>query len=1120
MSRILVLRPLLVAFAVLFSFSQALAQQSLTGTVTDARDGSTLPGVNIIVVGTTVGTITDLDGKFTLAVPAGSKELSFSMIGYSVQTFAIGANPVFNVSLKEETKALDEVVVTGYGGTQKRSKLTNSISTVKDEVLKSGVYSNPAQALSGAVSGLKVTQTSGKPGATPTLVIRGGTNLDGSGSPLVIVDGQLRGINDLNPEDIESMEVLKDAGATALYGARANNGVLLITTKHGKKGFSEITLKSKLALNYMNEPYQFLGAADYLWWARMGVNTAARMYQKTDGSWAGSTNTASLSTAQAYGTGNVYWDANGVALDGNKTSSAIWSPMLSESLTAEKRQYLLDKGYREMTDPVTGKQIIYSEFIRSSTAFNNPALTQEYNIQMTGGNDKGSYYAGLGYHYAKGLPVKTWYQRLTFTFNADYKINDWLTSSSSLSYNDARWYDVTTNTEGNYFARMLSAPPTLRQFNDAGEMLLGNNMGDGNPLFNVDNFIRDNQSDKYTMVQSFKVDLMKGLFLKVNANWMFDEGFYESFNKDYLNSPGTWITSRSSSANFDRTLRQTYNAILNYDFKFGDGHTITALTGSEFYDTYNKGFSGAGSGAPTSDFMDLNYTSTKEGLRSIDSWHARSRILSFFGRANYDYKEKYLVALTARQDGYSILLDNRWGFFPGVSAGWVVSKEDFMKDFMQNHKNIISFLKLRASYGLNGNVSGIGTYELQGSYGSYLYGGNVGYALGSLPNPSLLWERSNTAEGGFDIGLFENKINANFTYYNRRTLDKYASIPLPISSGYGSIRSNNGELKNTGIELDLSAKVLRKKDLHWDLSANITYNKNTIMKLPDNGLERNRQSAFQVYSGGKDASGNYIMDWVGGYQEGQTPGGMWAFQSEGIFKDDAQVLAIAGDRQDITSGNNGSNGRKLVGPNIYKTLTDAQKATIFPIQPGDVIWKDVNGDNTIDNYDRVYVGNSIPKWFGGISTNVSWKGFVLSARMDYALGAKQSDAILPWFMGMMQGTYNTVVETKETWTPDNTGAKYPRYMWADQLGKRNYARESSMFIYDASYLAFREVSLMYAVPKDLFGRTGIKGAEASITGQNLGYLTASKLYSPEAGGSQGGGYGLPRTLIFGLNLKF
>ncbi len=1085
------------------------AQRSVTGHITEAATGMEMPGVAVVVKGTTIGTISSFDGTYAIEVPAQGKELEFSMIGYNKVVVAIGNSTVIDVALEQTTTAIDEVVVTGYGGTQKRSKLTNSISSVKEETLKNGVYSNPAQALSGAVSGLKVTQVSGKPGSVPSIVLRGGTNLDGSGSPLVIVDGQVRTISDLNPEDIESMEVLKDAGATALYGARANNGVLLITTKRGKKGASEISVKVKTALNYMNEPYKFLKAADYLYWVRTGVYNSGHEWQNSAGAWQGhgAGVQANLSGAQPFGTGNKYWDANGVPLDGNKTALAIWSPMFLD----ETNKVLLDKGYQVMTDPVTGNDIIYSEFDRSSTAFNNPALSQDYNLSMSGGNERGNYYAGLGFHHDNGLPVKTWYQRLNFTFNGDYKINDWLTSFSSFGFNDARWYDITNTSEGNYFARMLSAPPTMREYNDAGELILGNNSGDGNPLYNIDKFIRKNQTDKFTMGQSFKIDFTKELFLKINANWMFDEGFYEAFNKDYKTSPTAMNTTRSSSASFDRTLRQTYNAVLNYSKTFAEAHTVSGLIGSEFYDVYSKGFSAAGSGAPTDDFMDLSYTSTKENLRSIDSYHTRNRILSFFSRVNYDYKEKYLVALTARQDGYSVLIDNRWGFFPGVSAGWVISKEKFM----EKYGNLVSFLKLRASYGLNGNVSGIGDYTLQGSYGSSLYGGNVGYSLGSLPNPTLKWERSNTAEGGLDIGVLQNKVNMNFTYYNRLTLDKYASIPLPITSGYSGITSNNGEFRNKGIEVDLSIKALRKKDFTWDLNINATYNKNIVEKLPSNGLERNRQSAYQVY----DPKTKELI-WVGGYQEGQTPGGIWAFQAEGIFKDEAEVAAIAGDRIDITTGNNGSNGKKLVGPNIFNAMTDAQKAGVLPIQPGDVNWKDVNGDGTIDNFDQVYVGQSTPKWFGGINTTFGWKGFSLSARMDYGLGFKQVDAILPWFMGMMQGSYNTVKEVKDTWTPEHTNAKYPVYTWADQLGKRNYARNSTMFVYDASYLSFREISLSYIVPKNMLEPTGIKSCEVSVTGQNLGYWTASKLYTPELGGSVGGGYNLPITVIFGLNLKF
>jgi TonB-linked SusC/RagA family outer membrane protein len=511
--------------------------------------------------------------------------------------------------------------------------------------------------------------------------------------------------------------------------------------------------------------------------------------------------------------------------------------------------------------------------------------------------------------------------------------------------------------------------------------------------------------------------------------------------------------------------------------------------------------------------MDLNYTSTEEGKRGIDSWHDRQRILSFFGRANYDFREKYLLSLTFRRDGYSKLLgDNQWGFFPGISAGWILSRERFMNEL----SNIFSFAKLRISYGLNGNVSNIGSYELQGSYSSTKYNGQVGYLIGSIPNPGLRWERSNTFETGADMGLFDNRINVNITYYNRLTLDKYAFIPLPTSSGVSSIRSNNGEFRNKGVEVELVYKIMRKQDLKWDVSANLAYNVNTVEKLPDNGLENNRQGAFQVYNSAGD------LIWVGGYQEGQRPGGLWVFMAEGIYKDEAEVAAIAGKRIDRTTGNNGSNGRPLYGPELWNSMTDAQRGNGLPIQPGDVIWKDVNGDNIIDNMDRVYVGNTTPKYIGGITTNLSYKGITFSARMDYAIGFKQLDNIRPWYMGMMQGSFNTLEDTKDTWTPENRNAKYPIYVWADQLGKRNYARPSSMFVYEASYISFREISLSYAIPTSWMKILKNTNLELSVTCLNLGYLTKSKLFSPEVINPNGvnAEYGLPRTFIFGANLKF
>ena len=801
-------KDILLLMLCLFCSIGAMAQtKTITGVVSDAA-GEPIIGASVVEVGTTNGTITDIDGKFVLNMNPDGK-IRVSYIGYQVQTIDLKGKTSFRIQMKEDSEMLEEVVVTGYGGKQLRTKVTNSISKVKEETLKQGLYSNPGQALSGAVAGLSVSQTSGNPGSTPTLVLRGGTNFDGSGSPLILIDGQVRSsLSDINPDDIESMEVLKDAGATAIYGARANDGVILVTTKRGKSGRAEVSLKAKFGLNYFKNSYEFLDAGDYIYWMRMGYKNAYMGDMKhPDGSavkaWS---SLSSLTSATPYGTGNAYFASDGVTpLDGNKTSSAIWSTMKYTDNLA----FLLDQGWQTMIDPIYGDKLIYKNTDISDFNVQTPAFSQDYNLSVSGGNEKGNYYAGLGYNKSDGTAYGNWYKRITFTFNADYKLKEWLTSSSSFNFADATWNGLpaTQTAEANYFSRCLSLPPTFRGYNADGEMLLGPNSGDGNQQYNFDKFVRDQNTDKFTMNQSFTVNFMKGLSLKLGAIWYYQEEKDESFNKDYLSSPGNKVTSRSTSAYYDRTLDQTYNAVLNYNYQINKDHYLDAMAGFEYYDSYNKGFNASGSGAPTDDFMDLQYTSKEEGKRSIDSWHSRQRIMSFFGRVNYDYQSKYLLSLVLRKDGYSKLAkENRWGVFPGVSTGWVFSKEKFMA----NTSDILSFGKLRASFGLNGNVNKnfVGNYTVQGSYGSNTYNGATGFLLGSIPNPYLMWEKSRTFEIGLDLGFLENRINANLTYYNRLTSDKYANITVPSTSGVGSVVSNNGKFQNQGFEFELAFRII------------------------------------------------------------------------------------------------------------------------------------------------------------------------------------------------------------------------------------------------------------------------------------------------------------------------
>lgn len=1116
----------ILAILFLFLGISPLSAQNITvrGIVTDAQN-EPLIGATIIVQGTSNGTVTDIDGNYVLNNVPSNGTLEASYVGMRTQTIAVNGRTRIDVRMEEDSELLEEVVITGYGGTQLRSKSTNSIAKVDSKTFAKGVFSNPAQALSGAVAGVRVIQSSGNPGSAPTIILRGGTNFDGSGSPLVIVDGMVRsGLNDINPDDIESMEVMKDAGATAIYGARANNGVILITTKRGKTGTSSIDLKVRYGMNYLNNPYKFVNARDYLYYMRNAYKTASQYFQiqragEPDPVWVGVTNMNSLGNAVAYGTGNIYWTTNAagerVPANGLYDNRAVWSPMKY----TKDLEFLLSQGWEKMQDPVYDQEIIFKNWDMIKANVNTPVPSQDYNLGFSGGNEKGHYYANIGYNRSKGMPLGNEYNRLTFTVNADYKIRDWLTSYTNIAFADAKWKGMppTQASEANYFSRMFSAPPTMRGYNADGELLLGQNSGDGNQAVNIDKFIRRNNTDKFTLGQNFQVSFTKNLYLRTSATWYYEEELYESFNRDYMQSTNNWNRTRSSSASFARKLDQTYNAVLNYNNTFGL-HTVEGLTGAEYYDSYQKGLSASGSGAPTDDFMDLGLTSTEAEKRNIDSYHIRQRILSFFGRVNYDYDAKYLLSVVFRQDGYSRLLgNNRWGFFPGVSAGWVFTKEDFAKNFSDNIA--LSFGKLRVSYGLNGNVSGqvIGAYTLQGSYYTTNYAGQTGYLMGNIPNPYLRWEKSRTFEAGLDLGFLSNKITTNWTYYNRTTTDKYANIPLPGSSGLNAILSNNGEIRNSGLEVQMDYFAINTKDWQWNISLNAAYNKNIITKLPDNGLERNRQNAFQVYSG----NANELI-WVGGYQEGQEPGVLYAFKAEGIYK---SYDEIPGNLIDRTSGNNGSNGLILYGPEAWAKLTDAEKvgangnAAALPIQPGDVKWRDVNGDGVIDNYDMIKIGNTRPRWTGGFNTTLSFKDFTFGARLDYGLGFYIADWRTPWILGNMQGTFSTLEDVKQTWSTTNPNGTLPQYTWADQLNKRNYARESSMFMYKGDYLAIRELSLTYTLPKNISSILKMTNLDFSVTGQNLGYFTQGKnLYNPEQ--SSSGGYPLPRTIIFGLNASF
>ena len=1060
----------------------------ISGVVRDTS-GEPIVGVTVMEKGSSNGLITDIDGKYSLTVGGRKAIVVYSCLGYVTYETVVNDRKTIDVVMEDDVLALTEAVVTGYGQTVTKDKLTAAISKVTSDEIGRGSHGNALKTLSGTVTGVRIATTTGQPGTSPSIVIRGGAALNGTGTPLYVIDGvQKPDMSDINSNDIESIEILKDAAATALYGAKANAGVVLVTTKQGREGKAEISFKANVGLNYLRNTNEFLEGDDYLYYLRMAAYRSG--------------NIASLSAPGPYGTGNV-WEA-----DGNSSTEGVWSTMF---LTDENR-FLLDQGYKTMVDPITGKTIIYSGFKSTDVSVRDMAMTQDYNISASGGNSKGKYYAGIGYYDESGFPVVSDYKRISFTGNASYKITRWLESKTSVNFSksdDHKVSDYISGGEKNFFGIMYSAPPTMRQYNLNGDPIYcTTNWENGNWDAAQDFFYRRHNNYRLTLNQGLNFNLTDHLTLKVNGMWYLNMTETEKANKKYISKPGVWNSDRGVTNNYSRRIDQTYNAILGYANSWND-HNLNVIAGYEFWDKVTYGLSAYGQGADSDDFISLGYfDKTQENnitKINMNSTHTQERSMSFFGNAMYDWKGRYLFSFSARYDGYSKLVNNKWGFFPGVSAAWNIHKEPFM----QASGDWLSSLKLRVGYGQNGNVNiAAGAYDLQGNYGKTgNYGGEYGILINKLAYPDLRWEKTTSTDIAVEA-VFWNRLSVSVGVYNKLTSDLLATVPFPSSSGVGNQTTNNGSVRNRGLELEVDATVFKNSDWTIKVGANATYMRSKVMTLPFNGNENNRQNGTQVYD---PETGELI--WVGGYQEGQEYGVAYAYQMVDIVRDNDDLVRY-GWYKDTTP----SSGT-IYGPAIWETLTAEEQSKGQLLQLGDAVFYDVNGDRMVDQYDQVYMGNTIPRWIGGLNLSVNWKGLSLYAKFDYAADYVAVDSRRRWYMGLFQGTFNTIKESKDSWSEHRPDATYPILMYADNKYRNNY-RLSNIFYDDCSYLCARDITLSYSLPKNWCKAMKMQDLTLSLTGQNLFYLTASKIYSPEYGAEDEGGYGIPRTMLFGLKVTF
>ena len=1072
--------------------------ETCKGTVKDAT-GETVIGASIVVKGTTNGTITDFDGNFELTNVKVGDIIQISYVGFSTKEIKWDGKPM-DVVLKEDTELLEEVVVVGYGVKQKRSTMTTSISKVDNKALENVATSNPATALQGSVSGLRVTSTGGKPGEAPTVMLRGGAGLKSASSPLVVVDGIVRSMDDIDPADIESMQVLKDAASTAIYGARASSGVILITTKKGKEGAVQISYKFKGGINFARKGPEWASTEDYLYYNRLGVTYS-------------------------------YPNEPLSKVDGNRGYGCNPQQGISLQYLTPDNKHLLNEGWLSMKDPVSDKTLIYQDFhgqMRDAT-FKNSTFTQDHHLSMSGGNEKGAFASSLGYYDEEGVVVGTKYRRFNGSVNGNYKVLPFLNvkAGATLSLSEAPELYM-----GEYelFYRTQATWPTFNPWNEDGSPNSGYKWTDGgNPQYWKDIFTNRNTTRKTSFNIGFDVEILKDkLYLKENSSLFYTDYTAEKFTKEY-HSYWANSTTRESSAKYQRNTQHQHSLQLEYTDSYADKHNLSAMVGGEYFEFQRLEISGTADGSSFDQIPTMNMAS-KQNMTSY-SYREGYRIASGFARVTYDYNRKYLFTAVARYDGISRLDNNRWGFFPGVSGGWNIHEEDFFKD--SKLAGIVSTLKPRISYGINGNVNGIGNYEAYGRYGTTNpYQGQTGIANTIVINRDLKWEKSKSLELGLDLGLDHNRYNFVFSYYNRTTSDLLTDVALPGYTGFGSFKTNLGSIRNRGFEVEADFGLIRNpKGFNLSLSMNASYVSNKVVKLPYNGLDRNRQNGTQIW----DPKKNEAV-WVTPYDnksfmEGETLGNIYAYKQVRILRDQADVAASAGNRIDEVAG--------LYGPNVSQEDRERYNLT-RPIEEGDVLWEDVNGDGHINSLDRVKVGNIYPDWTGGFSTTMSYKDVSLYARFDYALGHTIYNDLKARTLGQYQGAMSMLDDVKDTWTPENRDSKYPKFYFADQQNKRNIARDNingggyvlngqnSAFYEKGDYLACREVTLTYKLPKAWISKLHMTGASVYVTGQNLFYITGYTGSFPEPAitgwnerwGVDAGRYPTPRTVLFGASVTF
>ncbi|MBC6990558.1 SusC/RagA family TonB-linked outer membrane protein [Hymenobacter sp. BT491] len=1067
-------KSLLMGFLLMITLlHQVVAQtRNISGRVTDRTSGEGLPGATVLLKGTTTGVSTNADGTFALSVPSSGGTLQITSVGYLNTEREIGTDNRIDITLAVDTKQLSEVVVTGYGQQLERREVTGAVASVNSASYKDQPIIGVDQALQGRAAGVQVIQNSGTPGSGITVRVRGAASIGASNEPLYVVDGlpittgntsQLsagnqgtNGLNDVNPNDIESIEVLKDAASAAIYGSRASNGVVLITTKRGKSGKPRIDLdyytgaqtvwKRPDILNGQQQTELFLDAAANRYPANTNGNYPAFGYvfrSKAD------------LAAYIYGPGDVGAPVNGVVPYVTPAGNPI-------------------RPLTQFQDPTTATNTDWSDKVLRTAPISN------YGLTFSGGSDASRYRLALNYFDQQGTIVGSGFTRGSARLTLDNKLSEKVRMGASIGLtqsnnnrinNDNSIYGVLTtsrlyatdlpiyNADGTYYKNGSLENPVAA----AKEPYIKS----------TNNRLIGSQYTEFELIKNLKYRATFG----IDYTYGRDNRFYST-----LTNAGAAVRGEATAATV-QDLNYNHISAFSYNKTFAEAHSLSALLVGEYQrDAYSDTYAQT-TGFPSNAIRELSAGATKTAATSSSTGNA---LFGLLAKVDYSYKGRYLLGASVRRDQSSRFgADNQVGYFPAVSAGWRVLEEKFFKD-----QNVMSELKLRGSYGETGNqpTANFGSRGLISPGYNYLDQG--GLALSQLANPNLKWERTRQTNVGVDFGFLQNRFYVSADIYKRKTDDLLLAQRLGADTGFLSYSANIGNMENKGLEFALTTINFRNEGtgFNWESNFNLSFNRNKVTKLSDpspTGSAAGFASRLLV---------------------GQPLGAFYGYRVDHIFQTQEEITALDANAK-VKSGST--------------TATYQSTAT----RPGDIMFKDLNGDGRITADDQEVIGNAQPKYIGGFTNTFRFMNFDFSALLQFSVGNKIYNSAASNTQGMST-TYGQDAVVLNRWTPTNTDTKIPRAVYGDP---NTNARNSDRFLEDGSYARFKSVTLGYTLPAVLASRAHVRTVRIYAQAQNLVTFTNYSGLDPEVNTFSGTNtslgtdfftYPQARTITGGVTLGF